>query len=210
MFLADQTAPGLTEPCQQNRRVFRRLPSRPPRPPRRRRHPLPRLPRLILSLLNRCEFFSSPLGISRFPGGFWSSSLSLSLSGMSCLLSLFVICPFFSFIPSYHTSSSVQRSTSIPSNLPWASLCRSGSLYPQSTIGLLSSPSATTHHNFLSSNRVSAFRPLVKNTTPTNSTAELPRGHQPQHLSPQKMRSCLVFRVLCFACVFLLAVSGIR
>uniref|UniRef100_A0A1I7X9D2 ANK_REP_REGION domain-containing protein n=1 Tax=Heterorhabditis bacteriophora TaxID=37862 RepID=A0A1I7X9D2_HETBA len=91
-----------------------------------------------------------------------------------------LVCVVCSVIPS------VQKSLSTPSNLPWASLCRTSN----GADSLRSPPQSSAFTQFLTHNRVSAFRP-IKASHPTERINELPRGLHPQHLNPSKMRSAL-------------------
>ncbi|KAK6738866.1 hypothetical protein RB195_020765 [Necator americanus] len=85
--------------------------------------------------------------------------------------------------------STVLRSRSTPSNLPWASLSRVFNSPVQSPSDP-QSPSVGTPTSPFAQSRVSAFRPLSSpsETAPPVVCGELPRGLHPHQLNPSKMR----------------------
>ncbi|KIH46740.1 ankyrin repeat protein, partial [Ancylostoma duodenale] len=85
--------------------------------------------------------------------------------------------------------TTVQRSRSTPSSLPWASLSRVFNSPVQSPSDP-QSPSVGTPTSPFAQSRVSAFRPLSSpsETAPPVVCGELPRGLHPHQLNPSKMR----------------------
>ena len=97
--------------------------------------------------------------------------------------------------------STVQRSRSTPSTLPWASLSRVSNSPVQSP-NEPQSPSVGTPTSPFAQSKVSAFRSLSGSSETAKPVlcGELPRGLQPHQLNPSKMR-CFFKRCILLFCL---------